>query len=152
MLYGRRLEEALDQVGESRYGLVHALSKRSRQITRHLAAEHIDFDSPVESAPTIAGTEGDPLKIAEEEIITGLVIVGEPVDEVIQVAVEETVDPLLVDDEVIVEDEAVEVVAEASEEADDDVVDAAPIVTAEESDDADLGAIVAQAEGSADEE
>ena len=33
MLYGRRLDEALEHVDGSRYALVHAVSKRARQIT-----------------------------------------------------------------------------------------------------------------------
>jgi len=143
MLYGRRLEEALDQVGESRYALVHALSRRSRQITRHLAAQHVDLEGPADSAPTIAGTEGDPLKIAEEEIIEGLVIVGEPQDDVIDVMVpEDALDPLLAtadEDEVVEEDV---VVAADEDEVIDDAVDAAPIVTGEEADEVPAGIAV----------
>ena len=39
MLYGRRLDQALQHVDGSRYALVHAVAKRARQITLWLTAD-----------------------------------------------------------------------------------------------------------------
>lgn len=39
MLYGRRLDQALEHVDGSRYALVHAVAKRARQITLWLTAD-----------------------------------------------------------------------------------------------------------------
>ena len=49
MLYGRRLDEALEHVDGSRYALVHAVSKRARQITLWLTADPAELRA--ESAP-----------------------------------------------------------------------------------------------------
>ncbi|MGB1627804.1 MAG: DNA-directed RNA polymerase subunit omega, partial [Miltoncostaeaceae bacterium] len=49
MLYGRRLDDALEHVDGSRYALVHAVSKRARQITLWLTADPAELRS--EDAP-----------------------------------------------------------------------------------------------------
>jgi hypothetical protein len=76
MLYGRRLDEALEHVDGSRYALVHAVSKRARQITLWLTADPAELRA--ESAPPPAAGElitRDPVALAEAEILAGELIV-----------------------------------------------------------------------------
>jgi hypothetical protein len=76
MLYGRRLDQALEHVDGSRYALVHAVSKRARQITLWLTADPAELRA--ESAPPPAAGElitRDPVALAEAEILAGEVIV-----------------------------------------------------------------------------
>ena len=49
MLYGRRLDDALEHVDGSRYALVHAVSKRARQITLWLTADPAEFWQPIDN-------------------------------------------------------------------------------------------------------
>ena len=49
MLYGRRLDQALQHVDGSRYALVHAVAKRARQITLWLTADPAELRA--EAAP-----------------------------------------------------------------------------------------------------
>ncbi|MFN8109600.1 MAG: DNA-directed RNA polymerase subunit omega [Thermoleophilia bacterium] len=72
MLYGRRLDQALEHVDGSRYALVHAVSKRARQITLWLTADPAELR--VESAPPPTAGElitRDPVALAEAEILQG---------------------------------------------------------------------------------
>lgn len=72
MLYGRRLDEALEHVETSRYALVHAVAKRARQITLWLTADPTELRA--ESAPPPTAGEiatRDPVALAENEIIQG---------------------------------------------------------------------------------
>lgn len=72
MLYGRRLDEALEHVDGSRYALVHAVSKRARQITLWLTADPAELRA--ESAPPPAAGElvtRDPVALSEAEILQG---------------------------------------------------------------------------------
>jgi DNA-directed RNA polymerase omega subunit len=72
MLYGRRLDEALEHVSGSRYALVHAVAKRARQITLWLTADPAELRA--ESAPPPAPGElvsRDPVALAEAEILQG---------------------------------------------------------------------------------
>lgn len=72
MLYGRRLDEALEHVDGSRYALVHAVSKRARQITLWLTADPAELRA--ESAPPpVAGelVTRDPVALSEAEILQG---------------------------------------------------------------------------------
>jgi DNA-directed RNA polymerase omega subunit len=72
MLYGRRLDQALEQVDGSRYALVHAVAKRARQITLWLTADPAELRA--ESAPPPAPGElmsRDPVALAEMEILDG---------------------------------------------------------------------------------
>jgi len=76
MLYGRRLDQALEHVDGSRYALVHAVSKRARQITLWLTADPAELRA--ESAPPPAAGElitRDPVALAEAEILAGELIV-----------------------------------------------------------------------------
>jgi DNA-directed RNA polymerase omega subunit len=72
MLYGRRLDEALEHVSGSRYALVHAVAKRARQITLWLTADPAELRA--ESAPPPAPGElvsRDPVALSEAEILQG---------------------------------------------------------------------------------
>lgn len=72
MLYGRRLDEALEHVDGSRYALVHAVSKRARQITLWLTADPAELRA--EDAPPPAAGElvtRDPVALSEAEILDG---------------------------------------------------------------------------------
>gem|GEM_PF-502047 len=72
MLYGRRLDEALEHVDGSRYALVHAVAKRARQITLWLTADPAELRA--EAAPPPAAGElvtRDPVALAEAEILAG---------------------------------------------------------------------------------
>ncbi|MCB0882556.1 MAG: DNA-directed RNA polymerase subunit omega [Thermoleophilia bacterium] len=72
MLYGRRLDEALEHVDGSRYALVHAVSKRARQITLWLTADPAELRA--EDAPPPAAGElvtRDPVALSEAEILRG---------------------------------------------------------------------------------
>ena len=74
MLYGSRLDDALEHVDGSRYALVHAVSKRARQITLWLTADPAELRS--EDAPPPAPGElssRDPVALAEAEILSGVV-------------------------------------------------------------------------------
>jgi len=76
MLYGSRLDDALEHVDGSRYALVHAVSKRARQITLWLTADPAELRS--EDAPPPAPGElssRDPVALAEAEILAGEVAV-----------------------------------------------------------------------------
>jgi DNA-directed RNA polymerase subunit K/omega len=72
MLYGRRLDQSLEHVDGSRYALVHAVSKRARQITLWLTADPAELRA--EAAPPPAPgelTSRDPVALAEAEILDG---------------------------------------------------------------------------------
>ena len=72
MLYGRRLDQALEHVEDSRYALVHAVSKRARQITLWLTADPTELRA--EAAPPPSASDiisRDPIALAENEIISG---------------------------------------------------------------------------------
>jgi hypothetical protein len=98
MLYGRRLDQALEHVDGSRYALVHAVSKRARQITLWLTADPAELRA--ESAPPPAAGElitRDPVALAEAEILAGEVIVHwdpESQDDVPEEVPAAVVDPL----------------------------------------------------------
>jgi hypothetical protein len=98
MLYGRRLDQALEHVDGSRYALVHAVSKRARQITLWLTADPAELRA--ESAPPPAAGElitRDPVALAEAEILAGEVIVHwdpEGQDDVLEQIPTAVVDPL----------------------------------------------------------
>ena len=154
MLYGRRLDEALEHVSGSRYALVHAVAKRARQITLWLTADPAELRA--ESAPPPAPGElvsRDPVALSEAEILQGEVGVRwdpEGLDDGVGEEFVET-DPLLIegiaddDDDVDVDaalesgmtpalaqalegdvEEGEALVDEDAEEADDDEVDLAP--------------------------
>lgn len=72
MLYGRRLDHALQHVDGSRYALVHAVAKRARQITLWLTADPAELRA--EAAPPPAPgelTSRDPVALAVAEILEG---------------------------------------------------------------------------------
>jgi DNA-directed RNA polymerase omega subunit len=72
VLYGRRLDQALEQVDGSRYALVHAVAKRARQITLWMTADPAELRA--ESAPPPAPGDlisRDPVALAEMEILDG---------------------------------------------------------------------------------
>ena len=76
MLYGRRLDQALEHVDGSRYALVHAVAKRARQITLWLTADPAELRA--EAAPPPAPGElvsRDPVALSEAEILAGEVTV-----------------------------------------------------------------------------
>ena len=103
MLYGRRLDDALEHVDGSRYALVHAVSKRARQITLWLTADPAELRS--EDAPPPAPGElssRDPVALSEAEILAGEVLVhwnpdGTPEERALPVATIFEADPLLLD-------------------------------------------------------
>ena len=116
MLYGRRLDQSLEHVDGSRYALVHAVSKRARQITLWLTADPAELRA--EAAPPPAPgelTSRDPVALAEAEILDGEVKVRwDPegrADEAELLEVDEfETDPLLIeglteDDDVVVDSE-----------------------------------------------
>jgi len=72
MLYGRRLDQALEHVDGSRYALVHAVSKRARQITLWLTADPAELRAEA-APPPVAGelVTRDPVALAEAEILAG---------------------------------------------------------------------------------
>jgi DNA-directed RNA polymerase subunit K/omega len=103
MLYGRRLDQALQHVDGSRYALVHAVAKRARQITLWLTADPAELRA--EAAPPPAPgelTSRDPVALAEAEILDGEVRVrwdpeGRADDaELVEIEELET-DPLLIE-------------------------------------------------------
>jgi hypothetical protein len=76
LLYGRRLDQALEHVDGSRYALVHAVAKRARQITLWLTADPAELRA--EAAPPPAPGElatRDAVALAESEILQGEVVV-----------------------------------------------------------------------------
>lgn len=99
MLYGRRLDDALEHVDDSRYALVHAVSKRARQITLWLTADPAELRA--EAAPPPAPGElstRDPVSLAEQEILQDEVRVlwnPEGIDEAEQELLDADADPLL---------------------------------------------------------
>ena len=103
MLYGRRLDDALEHVDGSRYALVHAVSKRARQITLWLTADPAELRS--EDAPPPAPGElssRDPVALSEAEILTGEVDVhwnpdGSPEERELPNATAFEADPLLLE-------------------------------------------------------
>ncbi|MDH3226540.1 MAG: DNA-directed RNA polymerase subunit omega [Thermoleophilia bacterium] len=106
MLYGRRLDDALEHVDGSRYALVHAVAKRARQITLWLTADPAELRA--ESAPPPAPGElisRDPVALAEAEILQGEVGVRWDPEGLEEPEAEQIVepDPLLI--EGIAEDE-----------------------------------------------
>ena len=116
MLYGSRLDDALEHVDGSRYALVHAVSKRARQITLWLTVDPAELRS--EDAPPPAPGElssRDPVALAEAEILSGEVDVrwnpdGSPEERELPDATVFEADPLLLeleDDDVLdVEDDS----------------------------------------------
>jgi DNA-directed RNA polymerase subunit K/omega len=150
MLYGRRLDQALQHVDGSRYALVHAVAKRARQITLWLTADPAELRA--EAAPPPAPgelTSRDPVALAEAEILDGEVRVRwDPegrADEAELVEIEELeTDPLLIeglaedDDAALDADDgdavATPALAQALEEADapaDEAVDVEEAVHAD---------------------
>ena len=115
MLYGRRLDDALEHVDGSRYALVHAVSKRARQITLWLTADPAELRS--EDAPPPAPGElssRDPVALSEAEILAGEVDVhwnpdGSPEERELPEATVFEADPLLLELE---DEEALEAEAE----------------------------------------
>lgn len=111
MLYGRRLDDALEHVDGSRYALVHAVSKRARQITLWLTADPAELRS--EDAPPPAPGElssRDPVALSEAEILSGEVDVrwnpdGTPEERELPETTVFEADPLLLELE---DDEALE--------------------------------------------
>lgn len=103
MLYGRRLDDALEHVDGSRYALVHAVSKRARQITLWLTADPAELRS--EDAPPPAPGElssRDPVALSEAEILAGEVDVhwnpdGSPEERELPNASAFEADPLLLE-------------------------------------------------------
>jgi DNA-directed RNA polymerase subunit K/omega len=103
MLYGRRLDQALQHVDGSRYALVHAVAKRARQITLWLTADPAELRA--EAAPPPAPgelTSRDPVALAEAEILDGEVRVRwDPegrIDEAELLEIDELeTDPLLIE-------------------------------------------------------
>jgi hypothetical protein len=103
MLYGRRLDDALEHVDGSRYALVHAVSKRARQITLWLTADPAELRS--EDAPPPAPGElssRDPVALSEAEILAGEVDVhwnpdGSPEERELPEATVFEADPLLLE-------------------------------------------------------
>lgn len=155
MLYGRRLDDSLDHVQGSRYALVHAVSKRARQITLWLTADPAELRA--EAAPPPAPGElvsRDPVALAEAEIIDGEVAVRwnpdgaldepDPLDAVVET------DPLLIDgldDDVIgdveggADDDAVTPALAQVLEADEAVEAAEETVAEDDADPADAGEV-----------
>jgi len=117
MLYGRRLDDALEHVDGSRYALVHAVSKRARQITLWLTADPAELRS--EDAPPPAPGElssRDPVALSEAEILAGEVDVhwnpdGSPEERELPEATVFEADPLLLELE---DEDALEAEAEGS--------------------------------------
>jgi DNA-directed RNA polymerase omega subunit len=120
MLYGRRLDQALEQVDGSRYALVHAVAKRARQITLWMTADPAELRA--ESAPPPAPGElmsRDPVALAEMEILDGEVRVRwDPEGKADEALLPEPglldTDPLLIesfgaDDEEVESDEEIDV-------------------------------------------
>jgi len=154
VLYGRRLDEALEQVDGSRYALVHAVSKRARQITLWLTADPAELRA--EAAPPPAPGElatRDPVALAEAEILNGEVIVRWDPDgraeelELTEATILDT-DPLLLDgigdeDEIDLGDEGEASVIVAADDADEG--EEAEADDAEDSPEAEVG--VTEVEG-----
>ena len=145
MLYGRRLDQALQHVDGSRYALVHAVAKRARQITLWLTADPAELRA--EAAPPPAPgelTSRDPVALAEAEILDGEVRVRwDPegrADEAELLEIDEIeTDPLLIeglaeDDDVVLEGaEAEAVITPAlAEVLEGDAVAADPVAAASE--------------------
>jgi DNA-directed RNA polymerase subunit K/omega len=147
MLYGRRLDQALQHVDGSRYALVHAVAKRARQITLWLTADPAELRA--EAAPPPAPgelTSRDPVALAEAEILDGEVRVRwDPegrADEAELLEIDELeTDPLLIeglaeDDDAALEVDEGEAVTPALAEAlePDPVADAAVVEEVVEAD------------------
>lgn len=76
MLYGRRLDQALEHVDGSRYALVHAVAKRARQITLWLTADPAELRAEAAPPPAPGGLiTRDPVALSEAEILAGEVVV-----------------------------------------------------------------------------
>lgn len=108
MLYGRRLDQALEHVDGSRYALVHAVAKRARQITLWLTADPAELRAEAAPPPAPGGLiTRDPVALAEAEILQGEVVVRWDPDghadepEILEAALLDA-DPLLLD---VIEDE-----------------------------------------------
>ena len=145
MLYGRRLDQALQHVDGSRYALVHAVAKRARQITLWLTADPAELRA--EAAPPPAPgelTSRDPVALAEAEILDGEVRVRwDPegrADEAELLEIDEIeTDPLLIeglaeDDDVVLEGAEAEAVSTPAlaEVLDADAVAEDPVAVAVE--------------------
>ncbi|MGB1711666.1 MAG: DNA-directed RNA polymerase subunit omega [Miltoncostaeaceae bacterium] len=103
MLYGRRLDDALEHVDGSRYALVHAVSKRARQITLWLTADPAELRSE-DAPPPATGdlSSRDPVALSETEILAGEVDVhwnpdGSPEERELPNASAFEADPLLLE-------------------------------------------------------
>lgn len=103
MLYGSRLDDALEHVDGSRYALVHAVSKRARQITLWLTADPAELRSE-DTPPPAPGelSSRDPVALAEAEILSGEVDVrwnpdGSPEERELPEATVFEADPLLLE-------------------------------------------------------
>jgi RNA polymerase Rpb6 len=144
LLYGRRLDQALEHVDGSRYALVHAVAKRARQITLWLTADPAELRAEAAPPPAPGGLiTRDPVALSEAEILAGEVVVRWDPDgladepEVSDVALLDA-DPLLldvIDDEIELGDDAeseiaalgvAELDADTVVEPDDDEVPVAP--------------------------
>ena len=108
MLYGRRLDQALEHVDGSRYALVHAVAKRARQITLWLTADPAELRAEAAAPPAPGGPiTRDPVALSETEILNGEVVVRWDPDghadepEILETAILDA-DPLLLD---VIEDE-----------------------------------------------
>ena len=76
MLHGRRLDHALSHVNGSRYALVHAVSKRARQITLWLTADPAELRAEAAPPPVAGETIArDPVALSESEILAGEAVV-----------------------------------------------------------------------------
>lgn len=137
MLYGRRLDDALEHVDGSRYALVHAVSKRARQITLWLTADPAELRS--EDAPPPAPGElssRDPVALSEAEILAGEVDVhwnpdGSPEERELPEATVFEADPLLLELE---DEEALEAGAEGGGAVATTLVEALEAVASGEAD------------------
>lgn len=137
MLYGRRLDDALEHVDGSRYALVHAVSKRARQITLWLTADPAELRS--EDAPPPAPGElssRDPVALSEAEILAGEVDVhwnpdGSPEERELPEATVFEADPLLLELE---DEEALEAEAEGEGAVATTLVEALEAVASGEAD------------------
>ena len=137
MLYGRRLDDALEHVDGSRYALVHAVSKRARQITLWLTADPAELRS--EDAPPPAPGElssRDPVALSEAEILAGEVDVhwnpdGSPEERELPEATVLEADPLLLELE---DEEALEAEAEGGGAVATTLVEALEAVASGEAD------------------
>jgi RNA polymerase Rpb6 len=108
LLYGRRLDQALEHVDGSRYALVHAVAKRARQITLWLTADPAELRAEAAPPPAPGGLiTRDPVALSEAEILAGEVVVrwdpdGTADEPVISDTALLEADPLLLD---VIDDE-----------------------------------------------